>query len=682
MDKETAKKRIDELIKIINYHNYRYYVLASPEISDYEFDTLLRELSDLEKQFPEYLRIDSPTQRVGGEPLKEFKTVVHKYPMLSLPNTYTKGEIREFDERVKKTVGENVEYVCELKFDGVAISLTYKNKILERAVTRGDGEKGDDVTANIKTISSIPLQIEGDDIPEEFEIRGEIFMPRKGFERLNEIRLRNGEPPFANPRNATAGSLKLLSPSEVAKRPLDCFLYFLLGDNLPFNNHYDSLMAAKKWGFKISDYIAKCKSIDEIFMFIDEWEFNRKQLYFDIDGIVIKVNSFKQQAELGYTAKVPKWAIAYKYPTERASTKLLSIDFQVGRTGAVTPVANLQPVLLGGTIVKRASLYNDDIIKKLDLRIGDTVYVEKGGEIIPKITGYDSQQRPADAKPFEFIEYCPECGTKLIRSEGEAAFYCPNNLYCPPQIKAGIEHFTSRKAMDIQSLGENKIAVLLVNGIIKDVADLYDLKPSDLLGIEIKYHDDNGKIRTVKFREKTVENILQGIENSKKVPFERVLFALGIRHVGETTAKILAHKFLNIDNIINASFDKLKNTENIGETVALSIRAFFDNPKNINLINRLKNSGLQFEYKGENVESSQILKGKSFVISGNFGTPTRREEIKKLVVQNGGALQNAVSSKTNYIIAGENMGPEKLKKANEFGIPVIDEKYFLQMIES
>jgi DNA ligase (NAD+) len=405
-------------------------------------------------------------------------------------------------------------------------------------------------------------------------------------------------------------------------------------------------------------------------------------LYFDIDGIVIKVNSFKQQAELGYTAKVPKWAIAYKYPTERASTKLLSIDFQVGRTGAVTPVANLQPVLLGGTIVKRASLYNDDIIKKLDLRIGDTVYVEKGGEIIPKITGYDSQQRPADAKPFEFIEYCPECGTKLIRSEGEAAFYCPNNLYCPPQIKAGIEHFTSRKAMDIQSLGENKIAVLLVNGIIKDVADLYDLKPSDLLGIEIKYHDDNGKIRTVKFREKTVENILQGIENSKKVPFERVLFALGIRHVGETTAKILAHKFLNIDNIINASFDKLKNTENIGETVALSIRAFFDNPKNINLINRLKNSGLQFEYKGENVESSQILKGKSFVISGNFGTPTRREEIKKLVVQNGGALQNAVSSKTNYIIAGENMGPEKLKKANEFGIPVIDEKYFLQMIES
>jgi len=682
MDKETAKKRIDELIKIINYHNYRYYVLASPEISDYEFDTLLRELSDLEKQFPEYLRIDSPTQRVGGEPLKEFKTVVHKYPMLSLPNTYTKGEIREFDERVKKTVGENVEYVCELKFDGVAISLTYKNKILERAVTRGDGEKGEDVTANIKTISSIPLQIEGDDIPEEFEIRGEIFMPRKGFERLNEIRLRNGEPPFANPRNATAGSLKLLSPSEVAKRPLDCFLYFLLGDNLPFNNHYDSLMAAKKWGFKISDYIAKCKSIDEIFMFIDEWEFNRKQLYFDIDGIVIKVNSFKQQAELGYTAKVPKWAIAYKYPTERASTKLLSIDFQVGRTGAVTPVANLQPVLLGGTIVKRASLYNDDIIKKLDLRIGDTVYVEKGGEIIPKITGYDSQQRPADAKPFEFIEYCPECGTKLIRSEGEAAFYCPNNLYCPPQIKAGIEHFTSRKAMDIQSLGENKIAVLLVNGIIKDVADLYDLKPSDLLGIEIKYHDDNGKIRTVKFREKTVENILQGIENSKKVPFERVLFALGIRHVGETTAKILAHKFLNIDNIINASFDKLKNTENIGETVALSIRAFFDNPKNINLINRLKNSGLQFEYKGENVESSQILKGKSFVISGNFGTPTRREEIKKLVVQNGGALQNAVSSKTNYIIAGENMGPEKLKKANEFGIPVIDEKYFLQMIES
>jgi DNA ligase (NAD+) len=506
-------------------------------------------------------------------------------------------------------------------------------------------------------------------------------MPRKGFERFNELRIKKGENPFANPRNATAGSLKLLSPAEVAKRPLDCFLYFLLGENLPHKYHYDNMISAKKWGFKISNYVVKCKNVDEIFIFIDEWENSRKQLPFDIDGVVIKVNSIEQQEQLGYTAKVPRWAIAYKYAAENVLTKLLSIDFQVGRTGTITPVANLSPVLLAGTTVKRASLHNDDIIKKLDIRIGDMVFVEKGGEIIPKITGVDVTQRATDSKPFEFAEYCPECGTKLERAEGEAAYYCPNNLLCPPQIKGGIDHFTSRKAMDIQSLGEGRTSVLFDKKIISNVADLYDLKESDLLGIEVEYkNEESGDIRIMKFREKTVENILQGIEESKKVPFERVLFSLGIRHVGETVARLLARRFQNIDNLINASTEDLKNTDEIGEKIALSVKNFFKNPKNIELINRLRSKGLRFEYQNENKEQSAILEGKTFVVSGNFGTPAKREEIKNLVNINGGKLLSSVSSKTDFIIAGDNMGPEKLKKAMELNIPVIDQNEFLKMI--
>jgi len=681
MDRLTAEKKIKELSDALNYHNHRYYVLNFPEISDFEFDLLLNELIELETKYPEFVKNDSPTQRVGGEPAKDFNTIAHKYPMLSLANTYTKTEIADFTERVKKTIGEDIEYVCELKYDGVAIGLTYLNGRLLRAVTRGDGEKGDDVTANVKTIRSVPLSLSGNNIPGEFEIRGEIFIPRNAFNELNRKRTENGETPFANPRNATAGSLKLLDPAEVAKRPLDCFLYFMLGESLPYDNHYDCMIAAKKWGFKVPDYIAKCNSIDDISQFIADSNMFRSNLPFDIDGVVIKVNAFKHQAELGFTAKVPRWAIAFKFAAQRAATILKSIDFQVGRTGTVTPVANLEPVLLAGTTVKRASLHNEDIIRKLDVRIGDTVFVEKGGDIIPKIVGYDIDLRNPDSKEFIFIQRCPECGTPLERNDGEAAYYCPNNLSCPPQLKAGIEHFTGRKAMDIQSLGEGRTAVLIDQNIIKNIADLYDLDESHLLGIEKEYYNtETEEVRLVKFREKTVANILNGIEESKKVPFERVLFAMGIRHVGETVAKQLAAKFGNIDLLIAASAQELINTEDIGEKIAASLIDFFSKQDNLKIIERLKSKGLRFEYEGEQIATSEVLEGKSFVVSGNFGTPAARDEIKKLVVANGGKIAGSVSAKTDFIIAGENMGPEKLKKAKTLNIPVISQESFKILI--
>jgi DNA ligase (NAD+) len=533
MNVAEAKKKIEFLTSELNEHNYRYYVLSSPTISDYDFDMMLKELEKLEQEFPEFAADDSPTKRVGGDITKDFKQVVHQYPMMSLGNTYSQQELIDFDARVKKVIEEEVEYVCELKYDGVAIGLKYENGRLIQAVTRGDGIQGDDVTANVKTIKSIPLRLRGKTYPEKIEVRGEVMLPHESFNQMNKLREENGEAPFANPRNAASGSLKMQDSAEVAKHKLDCFLYFILGENLPFDNHYDSIAEARKWGLKIPNYLVKCKTIDEILEFINYWDKERINLPFDIDGVVIKVNSYKQQEELGFTAKSPRWAISYKFKAERVSTKLLSIDYQVGRTGAVTPVANLYPVLLAGTTVKRASLHNADIIAKLDVRIGDIVFVEKGGEIIPKIIAVDLEKRPAGATQVVFAKNCPECGTGLIRQEGEAAFYCPNENGCPPQIKGKLEHFIGRKAMDIDSLGEGKIEMLFDQGLVHDVADLYDLKYDDLLGLEKTYPAEEGKReKKISFKEKTVENILNGIEKTREVPFHRVLFALGIRYVG------------------------------------------------------------------------------------------------------------------------------------------------------
>lgn len=681
MNAEEAKIRITGLTNEINRHNYQYYILDNPLISDYEFDMLLEELTRLEKEFPEFIMPDSPTQRVGADLTKEFVQVKHKYPMLSLGNTYSQEEIADFDLRVRKLLDNEIpEYICELKFDGVAIGLTYRNGKLVQAVTRGDGTQGDDVTANVKTIKSIPLNLFGD-FPEEFEVRGEIFMPRSSFNKLNEEREEIGLQLFANPRNAASGSLKMQDPAEVSKRNLDSYLYYLLGENLPADNHYQCMLKAKEWGIKTSPYLAKCHSLEEIFSFIDIWNTGRKELPFDIDGIVIKVNSYRQQELLGFTAKSPRWAIAYKFKAERVSTPLLSVDYQVGRTGTVTPVANLKPIFLAGTTVKRASLHNADIIKKLDLHEGDHVFVEKGGEIIPKVISADPEHRATGAAPISFISNCPECGTLLQREEGEAAWYCPNETGCPPQIKGRLEHFISRKAMNIDSLGEGKIELLFDKGLVHDVADLYDLKYEDLFGLEKVYEAEEGqKSKKISFREKTVENILQGIEASKSTSFDRVLYALGIRFVGETVAKKLAYHFGDIDRLIIASFDELKEVEEIGEKIAGSVATFLQNSSNLIIINRLKDKGIRFELEqtGPAIIEDR-LGGKTIVISGVFQKYSR-DQLKELIEKYGGKNTGSVTGKTDYLLAGEGMGPAKMKKAEELGVVVISEDEFLKMI--
>ncbi len=679
MDRTQAKERIGLLTRELNDHNYRYYVLARPVISDYEFDMKLKELEELEAAFPDLVLPDSPSVRVGGAVTREFEQVNHKYPMLSLSNTYSEQELREFDTRVRKVLGDDFQYVCELKYDGVSISLSYQDGLLDRAVTRGNGSQGDDVTTNIRTIRSIPLRLTGDP-PRSFEIRGEIFMEKEKFASFNAERVRNGEEPFANPRNSTAGSIKMQDSSEVARRPLDCFLYFLLGEDLPFDNHYDNLMEAKKWGFKIPPYVARCKSLEEVLSFIHEWEGQRGQLPFEIDGVVVKVNKYAHQEELGATAKSPRWAIAYKYQAERAMTRLNSIAFQVGRTGAITPVANLEPVLLAGTTVKRASLHNADIIAALDVRAGDMVYVEKGGEIIPKIVGVNLDMRPAGSVPFDYIDACPECGTPLVRKAGESIHYCPNDTACPPQVKGRIMHFISRNAMDIDSLGEGKLEMLIDNGLVRDVADLYDLTHDQLLGLEkVIGATAEKKEKKISFKEKTVENILRGLEASRKRPFDRVLFALGIRYVGQTVAGKLARHYGTIDSLRQVTFEELILVDEVGEKIAESVTGYFSDPRNLEIIRRLREAGLRFEMDEQQAPVSEALKGLTIVASGKL-EHFSREEIVDVIRRNGGKAASSVSSKTDYLLAGENTGPNKLSKALELNVPVITEEEFLKMI--
>lgn len=679
---EKARDLVDQLTKELNEHNFRYYVLAQPLISDYDFDMKMKQLEQLEKQYPDLAFSDSPTQRVGGAITKEFKQVRHEYPMLSLGNTYSEQEIIDFVTRVKKLIPEKVEYVCELKYDGVAIGLRYENGRLVSGITRGDGEQGDDVTTNIKTIRSIPLRLRADGYPEKFEIRGEVMMTRDVFDQINEERVEIGEQPFANPRNAAAGSLKMQDSAEVAKRSLDCFLYYLVGDRLPINNHYDSLRECRRWGFKIPNYIAKCSSVEDIFDFIQYWNTARRDLNFDIDGVVIKVNSYEQQQALGFTAKSPRWAIAYKFEAESAATELLSIDYQVGRTGAITPVANLAPVTLAGTTVKRASLHNADIIEKLDIRVGDVVFVEKGGDIIPKITGVDFNRRPKSSQTTEFIRQCPECGATLIRNEGEAAHYCPNDSGCPPQIKGRLEHFISRKAMNIESLGEGRIEILYENDLVKSISDFYYLSNESLLGLEkIFPADGEKKERRVSFREKTVENIMTGIENSKQVPFQRVLYALGIRYVGETVARKLAVHFGNIDALIMANTETLTSVPEIGERIAGSITDYFSKPENIRIIAKLKDAGIQMKtIQAEEPIADGKLVGLSFVVSGVFQNFSR-EGIKQVISEQGGRVLSAVSANTSFLVAGDKMGPAKIRRAEAIGVKIISEAEFMEMIK-
>jgi len=668
MDKKEAEKEIEKLSKEIEEHNYKYYALSNPSISDYDFDMLLEKLIKLEKEFPDLITQDSPSQRVGGAITKEFKQVKHKYPMISLANTYSEEELKDFDERVKKVVGEHVEYACELKYDGVSISLIYKRGRLEQAVTRGDGVQGDEITTNVRTIRSIPLHLKGHDYPEEFEVRGEIFLPLKTFEKINKEREDIGEEPFANPRNSASGTLKMQDSSEVAKRKLDSTAYYVLGDNLPFKKHYESVETIKKWGFKVSEYIEVVTHMDEVHKFIKKWEKKRHDLPFDIDGIVIKVNSLQHQLALGYTAKSPRWAVAFKYKAESVATVLNSISYQVGRTGVITPVANLHPVLLAGTVVKRASLHNADIIDKLGVRIGDTVFVEKGGEIIPKITGVDLDKRPEHAKPVHFITHCPECNTELIRREGEAQHICPNAKGCPPQIKGKIEHFVGRRAMGIDSIGPETIELFNKAGLVNNIADLYDLKKEQIVGLE-------------RMAEKSAANIIDGIEESKQVPFERVLFALGIKHIGETSAKKIAFYFKSMDALRKATLEQLLEVPDVGEIVAKSIIEFFADKDNAHIVEKLHHKGLKFELGAEEIAAfSDKLAGKTFVVSGVF-TKHSRDEIANLIEKNGGKNTGSVSAKTSFIIAGENMGPAKLEKAKKLNVAIISEDDFLKMIE-
>ena len=664
-----SRARILELRSQLHEHNHRYYVLNSPTIGDMEFDMLMRELQDLEAANPDMYDPTSPTLRVGSDITKEFKQVQHKYPMLSLGNTYSKEEVADFFERVKRALNEDFEICCELKFDGTSISLTYVDGKLQRAVTRGDGEKGDDVTANVKTIRTVPLVLSGSGYPAEFEIRGEVLMPWQVFERLNDERAAAGELLFANPRNAASGTLKLQDSSVVAKRSLDAYLYFLLGEQLPADGHYENLEAAREWGFKISDTTCKCRTIDEVFAFIDRMDAERKNLPFATDGIVLKVNSLRQQKNLGYTAKSPRWAIAYKFQAESAVTRLNEVTYQVGRTGVVTPVANLDPVQLSGTVVKRASLHNADIIEKFDLHIGDMVYVEKGGEIIPKITGVDTSARFMLGEKVCFIKTCPECGTPLVRYDGEAAHYCPNDTACPPQIKGKIEHFVSRDAMNIDSIGPETIEQLYNYGLIKNVADIYMIQAEDLMFLP-------------RMGEKSALNIVNAANASLQVPFERVLFALGIRFVGATVAKRLARAFGNIDALMAASFDELTAVDEIGERIAGAVRAFFAKEENVQLIESLKAAGLKFEVEEETgAEKSDIFKGQSIVISGVF-THHSRDEYKEMIERNGGKNVGSVSKSTSFILMGENMGPSKLEKAQKMGVRLVTEDEFLQILET
>ena len=663
----TVKEKIDQLRADLHRHNYNYYVLNAPEISDKEFDDRMRELQELEKEHPEYQGDNSPTMRVGSDLNKNFTQVAHKYPMLSLGNTYSESEVTDFYDRVKKALNEDFEICCELKYDGTSISLTYENGKLVRAVTRGDGEKGDDVTDNVKTIRTIPLVLHGS-YPESFEIRGEILMPWEVFEELNREKEAREEPLFANPRNAASGTLKLQNSAIVASRKLDAYLYYLLGEELPCDGHYENLQAAAGWGFKTSEHMKKAHSLEEVFEYIRYWDTERKNLPVATDGIVLKVNSMRQQKNLGFTAKSPRWAIAYKFQAERALTRLNKVTYQVGRTGAVTPVANLDPVQLSGTIVKRASLHNADIIEGLDLHIGDMVYVEKGGEIIPKITGVDKDARSMlIGEKVKFITHCPECGSKLIRYEGEAAHYCPNETSCPPQIKGKIEHFISRKAMNIDGLGPETVDMFYRLGLIKNTADLYQLTADDIKNLD-------------RMGEKSAENIIKGIEASKEVSFERVLFALGIRFVGETVAKKIAKSFNDIDELKNANLEKLINIDEIGEKIAQSILTYFANPLNRELIERLKSTGLQLYRREEDLSGyTDKLAGQSIVISGVF-THHSRDEYKELIEKNGGKNVGSISAKTSFILAGENMGPAKLEKAHKLGIKLMSEDEFLTLI--
>ncbi len=660
-------KRIEILRKELHQYNHQYYILNNPAISDFEYDQKMKELILLEEKHPEFQDPNSPSMRVGSDLNKAFNTVLHKYPMLSLGNTYSESELQDFVHRVERSLGHSTTFVCELKYDGTAISLTYENGSLISGVTRGDGERGDDVTANVKTIRQIPLKLQGD-FPPLFEIRGEIYMPRSGFDAFNNERIKAGEQPFVNPRNAAAGSLKLQNSALVAKRPLECFLYYLLMDTPPTTSHYKNLKRVETWGLRVSLHIERCTTIEQIIEFIRKWEVKRHELPYDIDGVVIKVDDLNQREELGYTAKSPRWAISYKFQAESVFTKLLSVDFQVGRTGAVTPVANLEPVYLAGTTVKRASLHNADIIANLDLHLNDTVSLEKGGEIIPKITGVDSTKRLPESKVVEFITNCPECNTPLVRLEGEAAHYCPNSANCPPQIKAKIEHFIHRKAMNIESLGTETISLLYNEGLVQSVSDLYKLRPSQLSSLE-------------RMGEKSASNIIQSIEESKNVPFERVLFALGIRFVGETVAKKLVSAMPSIETIMKASKEELMAVDEIGERIAGSLIAYFSIDENRKLIQDLQNFGVQFEQEiKETANLSKTLEGKSIVVSGVF---TRsRDEIKELIEAHGGKNISSISKKTDFVLAGEKMGPAKLERATALGVTILSEEQFFQLIES
>jgi DNA ligase (NAD+) len=660
---QTIQTLRDEL----NLHNYNYYVLDTPTLSDYEFDVKLKELQDLENKHPEFFDVNSPTQRVGGAITKSFETITHDYRMYSLDNSYSKEDLLDWENRIQKVLGNvPLEYTCELKYDGASISITYENGILKRAVTRGDGFQGDDVTNNIKTIKSIPLQLKGD-YPDHFAIRGEIILPFAGFEKMNQELIEIGETPYSNPRNTASGSLKLQDSAEVAKRPLDCLLYFLIGPNLPFNSQFEGLEIARSWGFKAPTEAKLAKNMEEVFQFIEYWDTHRNELPYETDGVVIKVNDFRHQEELGYTAKSPRWAIAYKFKSEQVATRLNSISYQVGRTGAITPVANLEPVQLAGTVVKRASLHNADQIEKLDIRVNDTVFVEKGGEIIPKIIAVDLSKRPDNSESTVYVTHCPECNTELIRGEGEANHYCPNFYGCPPQIIGRIQHYISRKAMDIEGLGGETVALLFNNGLVHNYADLYELNVEQILPLE-------------RMAQKSAENLVKGVENSKNIPFESVLFALGIRFVGETVAKKLAKHYKNIDALQRATLMDLVLVDEIGERIAQSVIDFFENNENKIIIERLKSYGVQFEIVEKiNPNATEKFSGKTFVVSGVFSTFSR-DELKKMIEDNGGKVGSSISAKTDFVVAGDNMGPAKLEKANKLNVPIISESNFIEML--
>ncbi len=657
-----------QLREELNQHNYNYYVLDKPVISDYEFDQKLKQLQDLESQYPDYFDENSPTQRVGGTITKNFQTVVHEQRMYSLDNSYSKEELIDWEKRIQKILGDvPLEYTCELKYDGASISITYENGKLKRAVTRGDGIQGDDVTNNIKTIKSIPLKLAGN-FPEKFDVRGEIILPFAGFEKMNQELIEIGETPYSNPRNTASGSLKLQDSAEVAKRPLDCLLYFLIGNKLPFSSQIEGLETARSWGFKVPKEAKLARNLDQVFQFIDFWDEHRHKLPYETDGVVVKVNDFHLQEELGFTAKSPRWAIAYKFKSEQVATVLNSISYQVGRTGAITPVANLEPVQLAGTIVKRASLHNSDQIEKLDIRVGDTVFVEKGGEIIPKIIAVDLSKRPQNTLPTNYITHCPECHSELIRTEGEANHYCPNFYGCPPQIIGRIQHFISRKAMDIEGLGGETVALLFNNGLVKNYADLYELTIDQILPLE-------------RMAQKSAENLINGVLNSKNVSFERVLYALGIRYVGETVAKKLAKHYKNIDSLSEASLLDLVLVDEIGDKIAQSVIEFFDNQENQKIIRLLKEYGVQLELiEKVNPNATNKLEGKTFVVSGVFSTFSR-DDLKKAIEDNGGKVGSSISPKTDFVVAGDNMGPAKLEKASKLNVPIISEEDFIQMLK-